>query len=168
MKRGYVLAGAGAAIIAAGLSGCSSNTKSADKSSTGSASASMTPGSMTSGSMTASAGAGTAKITIDGKPKEMQGQVVCTNAGGNLNIAVGGATSGIAVIMAEDASKVSSVALGNVDGVVLGFQENAPGASASATKDGSAYKISGTASGVDMANPMQPITKPFEIEVSCP
>ena len=28
--------------------------------------------------------------------------------------------------------------------------------------------ISGTASGVDMANPMQPITKPFEIAVTCP
>ena len=28
--------------------------------------------------------------------------------------------------------------------------------------------ITGTATGVDMANPMQPITKPFEIKVSCP
>ena len=70
--------------------------------------------------------------------------------------------------MAEDASKVTSVGLGNVDGVVLGFQDMAPGGSASATKDGKTYTISGTASGVDMANPMQPITKPFEIAVTCP
>ena len=70
--------------------------------------------------------------------------------------------------MSEDASKVTSVGLGNVDGVALAFQEGAPGASASATKDGKTYKISGTASGVDMTNPMQPITKPFEIAVTCP
>jgi ipoprotein LpqH len=29
-------------------------------------------------------------------------------------------------------------------------------------------KISDTATGVDMTNPMQPITKPFGIEVTCP
>ena len=40
--------------------------------------------------------------------------------------------------------------------------------SAKATKDGNKYTISGTATGVDMANPMQPVTKPFEIEVTCP
>ena len=59
----------------------------------------------------------TGKVTIDGKPKEMQGQVVCTNAGGSLSIAIGEATTGIAVMMAPDASKVNSVGLGNVDGV---------------------------------------------------
>ena len=170
MKRGLVIVVGGAAILAAGMSGCSSNNKSESKSSNEvtpppSDSSSMT---MTSGSMTASAGAGTAKVTIDGKLKEMAGQVVCTNAGGNLNIAIGEQGTGVAVIMAEDASKVTSVGLGNVDGVTLGYQEMAPGANASATKDGNTYKISGSASGVDMANPMQPITKPFEIEVTCP
>jgi lipoprotein LpqH len=98
----------------------------------------------------------------------MQGQVVCTNAGGNLSIAIGESMTGIAVMMAPDASKVTSVGLGNVDGVSLGYADMAPGASATATKDGNTYKVSGTASGVDMANPMQPITKPFEIEVTCP
>nr|WP_235677299.1 lipoprotein LpqH [Mycobacterium tuberculosis] len=38
---------------------------------------------------------------------------------------------------------------------------------ASATKDGSHYKITGTATGVDMANPMSPVNKSFEIEVTC-
>jgi lipoprotein LpqH len=28
--------------------------------------------------------------------------------------------------------------------------------------------ISGTATGIDMANPMQPVNKPFEINVTCP
>jgi len=169
MNRAFVIAVGGAAVLTTVLSGCSNSTKSEGKSSTQSmspsASASMT---MSSGSMTASAGAGTAKVTIDGKPKEMQGQVVCTNAGGTLSIAIGESMTGIAVMMAPDASKVTSVGLGNVDGVSLGYQEMAPGASATATKDGNTYKVTGTASGVDMANPMQPITRPFEIEVTCP
>ena len=58
--------------------------------------------------------------------------------------------------------------LGNIDGVSLGFTPGVPGGSAEATKDGNTYKITGTATGVDMANPLQPATKPFEIVVTCP
>lgn len=151
-----MVAAGGAAIIVAGLTGCSSTDKSVSTTTSVTAQAS------------ASAGSGTAKVTIDGMPREMAGQVVCTNAGGNLTIALGQQATGIAVVMAEDASKVTSVGLGNVDGVVLGFQDMAPGGSATATRDGKSYTITGTASGVDMANPMQPITKPFEIAVTCP
>lgn len=86
----------------------------------------------------------------------------------NLNIGIGDSATGIAVVMSPDASKVTSVGLGNVDGVVLGFQDGSGSGNASATKDGNTYMISGTATGVDMANPMQPMTKPFEIEVTCP
>ncbi len=165
--RGLVVGVGGAAIVVAGLVGCSSK-----KSDTSSEKASQAPSSAvsaTSGSVTASAGSGTAKVTIDGKPKEVQGQIGCTTAGGNLNIGIGDAATGIAVVMTPDASKVTSVGLGNVDGVVLGFQDGAAGgATATATKDGNTYKVSGTATGVDMANPMQPMTKPFEIEVTCP
>ena len=67
-----------------------------------------------------------------------------------------------------DSPVVHSVGLGNVNGVTLGFQENAGQGEAKVEKDGSTYKISGTAVGVDMANPLQPVNKPFEIEVSCP
>ena len=64
---------------------------------------------------------------------------------------------------------LTSVGLGNVNGAVLGFQDGAGGgAGATATKDGSTYRITGTATGIDMANPMAPMTKPFEIEVTCP
>lgn len=169
MVRGLGVALGGTAIVLAGLVGCSSDKKSesaeGDKGTMTSAPSAMTA---TSGAMTASAGAGTAKVTIDGAPQEVQGQVVCAANGGTFNIGVGDATTGIAVVMAEDASKVTSVGLGNVNGVALGFQEGAPGGSATATKDGQTYTISGTATGVDMANPMQPMTKPFEIQVTCP
>jgi hypothetical protein len=65
-------------------------------------------------------------------------------------------------------SAVSSVNANVLGGVALAFQDGAPGGNATATKDGKSYTISGTATGVDMANPMQPITKPFEIAVTCP
>ena len=64
---------------------------------------------------------------------------------------------------------MKSVGLGNVNGVTLGYSPGQPGqGKATATKDGNKYKISGTATGVDMANPMQPVNKPFEIDVTCP
>lgn len=166
MLRGLTVGVGSAAILIAGLVGCSS--KKAETSSEKASEAPSSAMSATSGSVTAAAGAGTAKVTIDGQPKEVAGQIACTTAMGNLNIAVGDASTGIAVVMSPDASKVTSVGLGNVNGAVLGFQDGAGGASASATKDGNTYTVTGTATGVDMANPMAPMTKPFEIVVTCP
>lgn len=162
MLRGLVIGVGSAALVVAGLTGCSSDKKAEDKAATASAATA------TSGSVSASAGAGTAKVTIDGEPMDVQGQVACASNGGTFTIGVGDAATGIGIVMAEDASKVNSVGLGNVNGVALGFQEGAPGGSATATKDGKTYTVTGTATGVDMANPMQPVTKPFEIAVSCP
>ena len=89
--------------------------------------------------------------------------------GGNVNIAIGEATTGIAAVVSEgDSPTVESVGLGNVNGVVLGFQQGAGQGEAKAEKSGNTYKISGNATGVDMANPMAPVTKPFELEITCP
>jgi len=154
--------------LVTGLSGCSSDKKSESASSATAKPAVSATASASAGGVSAAAGTGTATVTIDGQPKDINGQVVCSTMGGNVNIAIGEQTTGIAVVMSEDASKVSSVGLGNINGIVLGFQDGAPGGNASATKDGKAYKITGTASGVDMANPMAPMTKPFEISVTCP
>jgi ipoprotein LpqH len=153
VKRGLVVAVGGAAILIAGLSGCSSEEKSE-----------------TSGETTSAASAeGKSTVTIDGTDQAVQGTVVCSTMGENVNIAIGDATTGIgAVVGTGDNPVVHSVGLGNVNGVTLGFQENAGQGEAKAEKDGSTYKISGTAVGVDMANPLQPVNKPFEIEVSCP
>ncbi|QEN16635.1 lipoprotein LpqH [Mycolicibacterium sp. ELW1] len=170
MKRALVVTVAGAAVLVAGLSGCSKDdnksTSTTSEKATTSAAATTTSA---AGSPSATAGAGTAKVTIDGQAQNVQGQVVCATAGGNLNIAIGEATTGIAAVLSADASSVQSVGLGNVNGVTLGYTAGVPGgANATATKDGNTYKISGTATGVDMANPMQPVTKPFEIQVTCP
>ncbi|MCH9667227.1 MAG: lipoprotein LpqH [Actinomycetia bacterium] len=153
MKRGIVVAVGGAAIVVAGLSGCSSDDKSD-----------------TSGPTTAVAESdGKATVKIDGQDQEVQGTVVCSEMGGNTNIAIGDATTGIGVVVSSgDDPTVQSVGLGNVNGVTLGYQSGAGQGEAKADKDDNKYTISGTATGVDMANPMQPVNKPFEIEVSCP
>ena len=154
MKRAFVVAVGGAAIVIAGLSGCSS---SEEKSST------------SGETSTAAAAEGKTTVTIDGQDQQVQGTVVCSSMGGNTNIAIGDATTGIgAVVSSGDSPTVQSVGLGNVNGVTLGYTSGTGQGDASVEKDGNTYKIAGTATGVDMANPLQPVNKPFEIEVTCP
>lgn len=158
VKQGLLVAAGGAAIVVAALAGCSSG----DKSSTESSSAS----SSSEASTSAGAAAGTT-VTIDGQPKDVGGSIVCANAGGNVNVAIGEAMTGIAAVLSEgDAPTVTSVALGNVDGVTLAVGGGQ--GDATAEKSDKTYKITGTAVGVDMANPMQPAKKPFELEFTCP
>jgi lipoprotein LpqH len=165
VKCGFLVAIGGAAIVIAGVSGCSSDEK---KSEGPASSAEATTDAGTASATAAPSGGGT-KVTIDGQDQKVSGTVVCQAAGGNMNIAIGEATMGIAAVLSEaDPPTVTSVGLGNVNGVTLGYAAGVPGGSAEATKDGSTYKISGTATGVDMANPMEPVKKPFEIEVNCP
>jgi len=153
VKREIVVALGGAAIVIAGLSGCSSEKKSETTGETSSA----------------AAAEGKSTVTIDGQDQAVEGTVVCSDMGGNTNIAIGDATTGIgAVVTTGDSPTVTSVGLGNVNGVTLGYQNGVGQGEAKAEKDGNTYKISGTATGVDMANPLQPVTKPFEIEVTCP
>jgi ipoprotein LpqH len=93
-----------------------------------------------------------------------------SGVGGNFNIAVGDPTNGIgAVITNANPPVVHSVGLGNINGLTLGYSDAAPSqGNAQATKDGNSYKITGTVTGVDMANPQQSVTKPFEMDVTCP
>ncbi len=171
MKRGFVVAVGGAALVIAGLSGCSSDNNSSSATTTEETTVSVTTTEETTTvaeSPSVTTGAATTKVTIDGQDQAVEGNVVCATMGGNVNIAIGEAMTGIAAVVSEgDAPTVSSVALGNVDGVSLGFTQGA-GGEATAEKDGNTYKISGTATGVDMANPMTPLNKPFTIEVTCP
>jgi ipoprotein LpqH len=164
VKRGFVIAVGGAAIVIAGLSGCSSGEKKSESPTT---TAEATTGAGTASATAAPSGGGT-KITIDGQDQNVSGTVVCSAMGGNMNIAIGDATTGIAAVVSEDGSNVQSVGLGNVNGVALGYQNGTGQGEAKATKDGNNWKISGTATGIDMANPMQPVNKPFEIDVICP
>lgn len=161
MNRSVTIAAAATAIVVVGLSGCSSN-----KSTT---SGTGTSSSQSTAAAAGPSGASTAKVTIDGKDQNVSGTVACTTAAGTVNIAIGGASTGIGAVLTDaNPPAVKSVGLGNVNGVTLGYTPGTGQANASATKNGNGYKITGTATGVDMSNPMQPVNKPFEIDVTCP
>lgn len=149
MNRGLVVALGGAAIIVAGLSGCSS-----DKASVG------------------SADKASASVKIDGADQPVSGSVVCASQGGNFVITIGDPgkpTEVVGVTMSTgDSPEVSTVALGSIKGVVLGYAKGGVGGEAKATKDGSSYTITGSATGIDSSNPLAPVTKPFEIKATCP
>lgn len=174
MKRGFLVAIGGTAIVIAGLAGCSSGESStAEATTTTAATAEATTETETetateTATASATAAPGGTRVTIDGQDQDVQGTVVCATMGGNINIAIGEAMTGIAAVVSEgDSPTVSSVGLGNVNGVTLGYQQGA-GGEATAVKAGNTYTITGTATGIDMANPMQPVNKPFVIEVTCP
>jgi ipoprotein LpqH len=157
MKREVLIMAGTAATLATVLVGCSHHDKAT---SVGNAAV-------------AAAGTSTAKVVVDGKDQNVKGQVACTTAAGTINIAVSGAGSagtpaGIGAVLTDaNPPVVKSVALGNVNGVTLGVGGTT--GKADATKDGSSYKIKGTATGVDMANPMAgQINKPFELDITCP
>ncbi len=167
MKRGIVIAVGGAAVLAAGLSGCSS-----DKGKTGGTETTSHPASVSvsapGGSVSASTGGSDAKVLIDGKDQEIHGTVTCATAGGQVSIAIGEQGTGIGAVLTDaDPPGVTSVALGNVNGVTLGYAQGGDG-DAKATKDGNKYKITGDATGIDMTKPTEVVKKPFEIDVTCP
>jgi lipoprotein LpqH len=161
VKRGIVVGVAGVAILVAACAGCSSN-----KSNTGSNAG-------TSGSASSAPAAGGPQLTVDGQNQNVTGQVTCNTANGVTTIGIGDPTAGLgAVVSADNPPIVHSVGLGSVNGVTLGFSDAAPnqGSSAGAAVNGKSYAIKGTATGADMSNPNQPqtVTKPFEMDVTCP
>ena len=151
-KHGILVGIAAAATVVAGLAGCSS-----DKSSTGGASSS------------AAAPVGN-KVIIDGQAQNVTGPISCTQVNGNLSIGIGDPSTGVgAVVTNADPPVVQAVGLGNLTGATLGYSAGAPNqANAQATKSGNSYTIKGTATGVNQANPDQTLSKPFEIDVTCP
>lgn len=173
MKRGILVGVAGISIVIAGLTGCSSNKSNTSSSGTGSPSVATATGgataTVTTGGASVGSGASTAKVTIDGQDQNVQGSVSCVSSGGKVSIAIGGAQTGIGAVLSDaNPPVVQSVGLGNVNGVNLAYSQGSGQGSAEATKDGNAYKITGTAIGVDMSNPTAPVSKPFEIDVTCP
>jgi ipoprotein LpqH len=155
VKRGIVVGVAGVALVVATSAGCSSN-----KSSTGSSSS-------------AAAAAAGPVLIVDGQTQNISGPVTCTAAGDNTNIGIGDPTAGLgAVVSNGNPPLVHSVGLGTVNGVALGFSDAAPNqsGSAGAAVKGKDWAIKGTATGTDMSNPQQPqqVTKPFELDLTCP
>ncbi len=168
MKRGLLVAVGGAAIVVAGLSGCSSGDKSSSSSSSASSRQARARAHRRRRARTADSGAGGTKVTIDGQDQNVTGTVVCAVDGrqrehrdrrGDHRHRRRGQRRRFA-----HRARRSALATSTASPSAVG-----PGAGdAKAEKDGKTYKISGNATGIDMANPMTPVTKPFELEVTCP
>jgi ipoprotein LpqH len=157
-----ILVGIGAAAtVVAGLAGCSSSKSGTSESSSNNAPA--------AGGTSAPAPGGS-KVIIDGQTQNVAGQVSCTQVNGNLSIGIGDPTTGIgAVVTNADPPVVQAVGLGNLTGVTLGYSAGAQNqGNAQATKNGNSYTIKGTATGINSADQQQALSKPFEIDVTCP
>ena len=155
MKHGIVVGVAGVAVVVAGCAGCSSN-----KSNTG---ASNSPPPAATGP----------QVIVDGKNQNVSGPVTCTPAGNKINLGIGDAVNGVGAVISNDNPPiVHAVGLGTVDGITLGYSDAAQGqgGSAGAAVSGKSYQIKGTAVGSNMNNPQQPqqVSKPFELDMTCP
>jgi lipoprotein LpqH len=153
MKREMAVGALGAALVVAGLVGCSSSTsKTSSSSSSGTASAPVVT-----------------KVVVDGQDQNVAGSATCTPSGDNVNIGIGDPTDGLgAVVTNTDPPAVHAVGLGSPGGSTLGYSDAAESqGTAEATKEVNGYKITGTAVGLDPSN-SQALTKPFELDVACP
>lgn len=153
MKRHIIVSVAGLAIVIASGAGCSGNKNP-----------------QASNSSAPPAGP---QVIVDGKNQNVSGPVTCKPAGDNINIGIGDPAKGIGAVVSKDNPPiVHAVGLGNVDGITLGYSDAAKGqgGNAGAAVGDNAIQIKGTASGADVSDPHQPkpVTKPFEIDVSCP
>lgn len=139
----------GAAVALVAVAGCSSKDSS------------------TSSATSTQAGSTPTAVVVDGQKQNVTGAVSCTAADPNTNVAIGDPTAGVGAVVGNDTPPtVHSVGLGSVNGVTLGFSDAAGQGTATATKTGNAYKITGTAVGFDTAN-QKSVTKPFELDFTC-
>lgn len=156
VKHGVVVGVAAAAVVVAGLAGCSS-TKSGN-----------TPASSSS-----AAAAPAPQVIVDGQQQQVTGDVTCKTENNAVTIGIGDPANGVgAVVSTDNPPIVHAVGLGTVNGVALGFSDAAPdqATNAGAAVAGKSYTIKGTAKGTDMSNPQSPqsVSKPFELDVTCP
>lgn len=99
-----------------------------------------------------------------------ESQVVCTEAAGAMNIAVGptnpsGEAKAIAVVIKDD--KVTALTMGSAEGKGITYAAEAGQGSATVKADGKSYTITGEGMFADVANPGVPELKPFELQVTC-
>ena len=154
MKCGLLIA----AMLVAGVAGCSGANKSSGPSS-GPASAS---------SVTSAASGTDAKVTVGDQVQPVGGPVVCATADGKFSIEIGEVFTGVIVGLEPDGSVVHNAGLGTVNGVVMSFTEGAPGNNATAAKNGKTYHITGNATGIDDKNGNKPVSQPFTVDATCP
>ncbi|AYF76378.1 hypothetical protein D7D52_23980 [Nocardia yunnanensis] len=161
------------------VTGCSSSNDNNAKSTTTAATATSAASSAAPGTTAAPAG-GNSSVSVDGKAITAKFDTNCAKQGGNLALALsdqGNATYGTltasATITGDNTVQAVGIAgtKGGSNGApyALGFGNGMPGGSATVTKSGNTYTVSGEGvGGVDMSNPMAgPKNEKFEIVFAC-
>ena len=150
-----VLMLAAGAIVVAGLVGCSSNKSPSASSGPGSAGNAGAPSSP--------------KVVVAGQPQNsQQGQAICTKEGGRDGYSVKideAAPNEVDVEVATDASAVWFVSIKGFNDMELHYLPGTTTGKASATKDGSNYKVTGQIGEAEEQGGNK--TYPFEIDFSC-
>jgi lipoprotein LpqH len=169
LKRELLIAIATATAIA-GMTGCSSGNKASGPGSSSAAapsSAISSPGSSGTAAAPPAPATPPAKVTVDGQVLPVTDPVDCNDKDGKFSIAIGQPFIGVIVAVEPDASVVHLVGLGDINGLNYNFTQGTPGQSATATKTGNTYHVTGTASGTDSMGKQQ-AKKPFTVDVTCP
>lgn len=117
-------------------------------------------------------GGGSWSIEVGGEPLEIEDGIVTCDAAADASFV--GVTSGkdmvtgIGVYLsAGDAPTVRAVTVKWSDSSTLSYGEDMEEGSATATKDGKIYTITGEGTVVDGKDPMKRELKPFDIKVEC-
>lgn len=115
---------------------------------------------------------GSYEATVDGKAIEVENEtILCQEAAGSMNLTVapeGAGTASITAVLSTD-ENLTVKALGMVDGEgnTLAYAESSPMGSATASKDGDTYTMSGEGLLSNGSNPTTGETKPFEVKITC-
>ncbi|MFC9433518.1 lipoprotein LpqH [Nocardia sp. NPDC057030] len=160
---------ASAAAAACFLTGCSDN-------------ASSTPpktSAATAAPQTGSAPAGSSTASVDGKAFDAKFTTTCAKQGGTLALALTDAANAAygnlsvsATITGTDT--VQAVGIAGTKGgdagqpYAIGFGNGMPGGSATVTKDGNTYKVTGEGVSADLTNPLAgPKSSKFDVTFAC-
>ena len=111
--------------------------------------------------------AGTAELSIDGKPARITEAVRCDSTGWLTTIETGNEVSGVRVMVSNAHKLVAEfVRFHNFDGFTGSYDRHLQGGAAVAMA-GPTYRIAGTAVGYAGAQAIDRTTEPFELRVSC-
>ncbi len=157
----FMVSVAGAAIVVAALTGCSGNNSSMGSSSGAAAS---------SAAASETASAQQNRVLVEGQDQGAVEKVRCSSITDGMRIKIAMGDHGVVVILSNAAPPgVQGVQFSKpitAGGVTLEYVAGKSPGKAEATKQGSSYKITGTATG--SAPSSQQVSKSFEIDVTCP
>jgi hypothetical protein len=164
VKYALVVGVCGFACLVAAISGCSS--KGSGKPSTTSTSPAPAPAPVTA---TANLPPGQAQVVIGGKDTGPAGDVECSSSASATTIAIGAGSTGVTIVVTEDAVPVlKSLGINDLGGVSLGYFDGGTDKVPVTTRNGDSYQITGAGSGTDTTNPTRIVNTTYDISVTCP